>query len=1086
MPTPVSAARQCLTPDAARALEDAVTVARRRAHSQTTSLHAVSALLALPSSLLREACSRVRSSAYSPRFQLRALELCFSVALDRLPSSQPLDEPPISNSLMAAIKRSQANQRRNPDTFNNQHSFQQQANQSQASSILLIKVELRQLVLSILDDPVVSRVFGEAGFRSTDIKLAIIRPPGPRFPRARFPPLFLCNFAETQPDVSDFDENCRRICEVLTKSRNKNPFLIGVSAREAVRNFQCCVERGGTGHQVPRELAGLKFVSVDKEVMEGSLRSMSEELGPLAESGVVIDVGDLKNFRDDGLVVAELSRLLELHRERRLWLIGCASNYETYMKFHSLHPTLEKDWDLQLLPITSISSGLGRLHPRRHSLMESFVPFGGFFSTISDLRSPVSSTYQTLSIRCGICDEKYQQELAEIMKGPTLPGGDQPHASLPTWLQRADLVRGKSGCDPAKTKDDGAFLYAKVMGLQKKWNDICLNIHRSCQILEPDCNRVRAQCLPGVVSLPCIADNKEPSDSHCRSCKSTSPNQGGGKNEFPILTNKQKISVSCQNTPVPVVSESKKENLLSRPNARLSKSEELQKDHLQYELCALSDTGVGYRQASPSSVTSVTTDLMLGTNYGPAKEQKKDFEICEERSKDFTGCSPVGVHSDPSVKKTCKGIKGACDLQGLDTTDATKQFDSRDFKSLWKTLTEKLGRQEAAICAISQTIAHCRAGNERRRGASLKGDIWLSFMGPDRVGQKKIAMALAELVFGSKEKFVSVDLSAQDCDTPSHSVVDLGQKISGYDLRGKTVVDYIAGEISEKPLSVVFLENVDKADFMLQNSLSQAVKTGKFPNTHGREIGINNTIFVTTVRGLRSKTALSGKDYDKFSEQRILAAQGWDMKILFHYSSEPVAKGGCNVVVTSYDASLDRSSSSGHVSVNKRKLEEFVKGQRTSHLSLDLNLSIEEMEAKNLDVTDEESDSLSENSEAWLDEFFDLVDETVEFKPFDFDSLAENILKKIRKVFETSMRSKGLLEIDLKCMEQILAAAWVSNGMRDIEVWIEKVLGKCFMVASERCRSQSAPVVLQLVTCEEGYMEEQELGVCLPSRITVD
>ncbi|KAG6523763.1 hypothetical protein ZIOFF_013649 [Zingiber officinale] len=67
-----------------------------------------------------------------------------------------------------------------------------------ASSFSGVKVELQHLVLAILDDPVVSWVFGDAGFCSTDIKLAILRPPPPivRFPRAaRCPPLFLCNFS---------------------------------------------------------------------------------------------------------------------------------------------------------------------------------------------------------------------------------------------------------------------------------------------------------------------------------------------------------------------------------------------------------------------------------------------------------------------------------------------------------------------------------------------------------------------------------------------------------------------------------------------------------------------------------------------------------------------------------------------------------------------------------------------------------------------------------------------------------------------------------------------------------------------------
>ena len=129
MPTPVPAARQCLSPAAVTALDAAVVSARRRAHAQTTSLHLIAALLAQAAPpLLRDALARARSAAYSPHVQLKALELCFAVSLDRLPSAPssspaPGDEhePPVSNSLMAAVKRSQANQRRNPDTFHFYH-----------------------------------------------------------------------------------------------------------------------------------------------------------------------------------------------------------------------------------------------------------------------------------------------------------------------------------------------------------------------------------------------------------------------------------------------------------------------------------------------------------------------------------------------------------------------------------------------------------------------------------------------------------------------------------------------------------------------------------------------------------------------------------------------------------------------------------------------------------------------------------------------------------------------------------------------------------------------------------------------------
>ncbi|KAK7255156.1 hypothetical protein RIF29_28560 [Crotalaria pallida] len=42
-----------------------------------------------------------------------------------------------------------------------------------------LKVELKLFVLSILDDPIVSRVLSEAGFRSCHVKLALLQPPPP-------------------------------------------------------------------------------------------------------------------------------------------------------------------------------------------------------------------------------------------------------------------------------------------------------------------------------------------------------------------------------------------------------------------------------------------------------------------------------------------------------------------------------------------------------------------------------------------------------------------------------------------------------------------------------------------------------------------------------------------------------------------------------------------------------------------------------------------------------------------------------------------------------------------------------------------
>ncbi|KAF6147038.1 hypothetical protein GIB67_036757 [Kingdonia uniflora] len=399
MPTPVSTAKQCLTSESSQALDEAVVVAHRRGHSQTTSLHATSAFLS--HSILRDACSRIQSSTYSSRLQFRALELCFGSALDRLPS-QTLDaaavvEPPISNSLMAAIKRSQANQRRHPDSF---HLYQQQ--QQQQSSFSCVKVELQHLILSILDDPVVSKVFGEAGFRSCDVRLAILRP----LPR-RCPPLFLCNlptrvgiggdsslgqrgfsfpfsnFPGFYGGVSDgCDENCKRIGEVLVQDKKRNPLLVGFWALDALRSFSEVVVGRKTSGVLPVEVSGLSFFDIEKEVScgnEGLLRMKMEELDRvLMENcervGVVVSFGDLNVFVADesngdfvSYVVSQLTRLLEVHRGK-LWLIGGTASYEMYLQFLLRFPTIEKDWDLHLLTITSLKPSMSGFQSRPHRL----------------------------------------------------------------------------------------------------------------------------------------------------------------------------------------------------------------------------------------------------------------------------------------------------------------------------------------------------------------------------------------------------------------------------------------------------------------------------------------------------------------------------------------------------------------------------------------------------------------------------------------------------------------------------------------------------------------------------------------------
>ncbi|XP_065637733.1 protein SMAX1-LIKE 6 [Quercus suber] len=1105
MPTPVSAARQCLTDEAARALDDAVAVARRRSHAQTTSLHAVSALLALPSSSLREACARARSSAYSPRLQFRALELSVGVSLDRLPSSsKSVEEPPVSNSLMAAIKRSQANQRRHPDNFHYQIIQSQSQQQQQTTSLL--KVELKHFILSILDDPIVSRVFGEAGFRSTDIKLAIIHPPVSRFARTRCPPVFLCNL--TDPDLtqrrSSFgfpgleDENSRRIADVLVgKSGKRNPLLLGVCAMDALRSFTERVKNGG-GSVLPSELSGVSVICIGNEISEfvnggGSEEMMGlklKEVQCLDERGgkVVVNFGDLKALVEDNddsseggvsFVVSRLSQLVELHGER-LWLMGAVGSYETYSKFSGRFPSIEKDWDLHLLPITSSNKPSGDGYPYKSSLMGSFVPFGGFFPTSSDFTNPLSITNQSFT-RCKQCTEKYEQEVAVIQKGGlTISGADQYSESIPR-LQMSELDTGK-GVDVAKTKDDSTKLNAKILGLQRKWNSTCQHLHQAQTFPKLDISHARSQ-VPSAEGLHFMTNRKETSID-------STLNEGQCENPSPhMATDWQKLFPLKQNIQIPVASDAKNAKFQSELSVKVSKSQQIEVESPWLSTFSMPNMRLPPDRASPSSITSVTTDLGLGTLYASTSQEPDSPKLpgCKDHLQHFSGS--ISAEVDAVSESSSHQIAHSSSCSG---PNMAGQADPSDLKSLRRFLAEKVCWQDEAICSISEAITRCRSGNGRHRGSGPIGDIWLTFLGPDIVGKRKIASALAERMFGTRESLISVDLGSQDRVYQSDSMFE-HQELDGYNVkfRGKTVVDYIAGELSKKSRSVVFLQNVDKADFLAQSSLSQAIRTGKFADSHGREISINNMIFVVTSSVPKGdRTFFSNKEPMEFSEERILKAKKFQIKILNECVARDASRSsGMNVRIT------HRKGTSNPSSVNKRKLidtcESLEQGEtfqiqkcarKVSKSFLDLNLPVEDMEDVN--CGDYDSDSISENSEAWLEEFFEKVDKKVDFKPFDFDALAGKIVKDISLQFQRTLGSEVKLEIDYEVMVQILAAAWLSDRKRAVEEWVEQVLSRSFAEAQQKYHL-TAQSVLKLVTCEGLFVVEQApgLGACLPARV---
>lgn len=85
------------------------------------------------------------------------------------------------------------------------------------------------------------------------------------------------------------------------------------------------------------------------------------------------------------------------------------------------------------------------------SLMESFVPFGGFFPLACESKYTMNSTCQPMFLRCQLCNDMYEQDVAAIAKGwSNTSKEDQRQEILPSWLRNTETDTSNKGLDFTK------------------------------------------------------------------------------------------------------------------------------------------------------------------------------------------------------------------------------------------------------------------------------------------------------------------------------------------------------------------------------------------------------------------------------------------------------------------------------------------------------------------------------------------------------------------------------------------------------------------------------------------------------------
>lgn len=152
-------------------------------------------------------------------------------------------------------------------------------------------------------------------------------------------------------------------------------------------------------------------------------------------------------------------------------------------------------------------------------------------------------------------------------------------------------------------------------------------------------------------------------------------------------------------------------------------------------------------------------------------------------------------------------------------------------------LKSKVIGQDIACSAISRALRRSRADvkDPRRPIGSFL------FMGPTGVGKTYLARNLAEIMFGTADALIQVDMSEYMEKYSTSRLIGSPPGYVGHDEGGQ-----LTEKVRRRPYAVILFDEVEKAHPDVMNLLLQVLEEGAMTDSLGRKVSFSNTIIILT------------------------------------------------------------------------------------------------------------------------------------------------------------------------------------------------------------------------------------------------
>ncbi len=163
--------------------------------------------------------------------------------------------------------------------------------------------------------------------------------------------------------------------------------------------------------------------------------------------------------------------------------------------------------------------------------------------------------------------------------------------------------------------------------------------------------------------------------------------------------------------------------------------------------------------------------------------------------------------------------------------------ESERLLKLEETLHQRVVGQDEAIQAVARAVRRARAGlkdPKRPIGSFI-------FLGPTGVGKTELARTLADVLFGSEDAMVRLDMSEYMEKFSVSRLVGAPPGYVGYDEGGQ-----LTEAVRRRPYTVILLDEIEKAHPDVFNILLQVLEDGRLTDAKGRTVDFRNSVVIMT------------------------------------------------------------------------------------------------------------------------------------------------------------------------------------------------------------------------------------------------